>query len=241
MKFSRRALSQVAEIGVIALVFVVLVAAYFFVPALTKGGGSQTTTSLGGPNPIADTTQGIYPLVTNFKDLTLVVDVNDASAGYVQNSTYSFSVLGTGTLNSTKYTKVDFSTQGQTHDTIAWYNSTGGLGQLDVIGLRNYTGNGLPQLPYIQTYANAFYGLISVTNNATLNALLTKTTQTATSIGSTKINLATYTLEQRTSSISKVTEKVASIPGTNIVMMVYLNEKLSDGSIYLFQVTGLTQ
>jgi hypothetical protein len=240
MKFSRRALSQMAEIGVIILIIVVLVAAYFFVPALTKGGVSQTT-SIGGPNPIADTTQGIYPLVTNFKDLTLVVDVNDASADYVQNSTYSFSVLGTGNLNSTKYTKVDFSTQGQTHDTVAWYNSTGGLGQLDVIGLRNYTGNGLPQLPYIQTYANAFYGIISVTNNATLNALLTKTTQTGTSIGSTKINLATYTLEQRTSSISKVTEKVASIPGTNIVMMVYLNEKLSDGSTYIFQVTSLSQ
>lgn len=229
------------EIGVIALIFVVLVAAYFFVPSLTKGSAPQTTTSIGAPNPIADVSQGIYPLVTTFKDLTLVVDVNDVAAGYVQNSTYSFSVLGKGTLDSKPYTKVDFSTQGETHDTIAWYNSTGGLGDLNVTGLRNYNGSGLAQLPYIQTYSNAFYSLISVTNNATLNALLTKTSQTATSMGPTKINLATYTLEERTSVISKVTERVASIPGTNIVMMVYLYEKLSDGSVYVFQVTSLQQ
>lgn len=241
MKFSRRGLSQLGEIGVIALVIIVVVAAYLFVPSLTKGSGSQTTTSLGGPNPIADTTHGIFPVVTTFKDMTLVEDIDDISTGYIQNMTYAYTVLGKGTLNSTHYTKVEFSTYGQTHFTVAWYNSTGGLGELDVTGLRNYTGSGLPDLPYIQTYVNAFYVLISVTNNSTLNAQLTKTSQTATSIGSTKVDLATYTLEQRNSLLSKVTEKVASIPGTNIVMMVYLNEKLSDGSTYLFQVTSLEQ
>jgi hypothetical protein len=241
MKFSRRGLSQVGEIGVVALVIIVLVAAYFFVPSLTKGSGPTTTTSIGGPNPIANQGQGIYPLVTTFQDLTLVEDINDAGSGYIQNSTYAYTVLGKGTLNSTQYTRVEFSTYGQTHFTVGWYNSTGGLGRLDVIGLRNYTGSGLPDLPYIQTYVNAFYVLISVTNNATLNAELTKTSQTATTIGSTKIDLATYTLEERTPLMSKATEEVASIPGTNIVMMVYLNEKLTDGSTYLFQVTSLKQ
>jgi hypothetical protein len=241
MDTSRRGLSQAGEIGVIVLVAVVLVAAYVFVPPLVKSSAPQTTTSIGGPNPIADQSQGIYPLVTTFKDLTLVVDINDVAAQYTQNSTYSFTVLGKGTLNSTQYTKVDFSTLGQTHDTVAWYNSTGGLGQLDVIGLRNYSGNGLPQLPYIQTYANAFYGLISITDNATLNALLTKTSQAATTIGHTKAEVTTYTLEEKTPSISKVTEKVASIPGTNIVMMVYLYEELAGGSTYVFQVTSLEQ
>jgi hypothetical protein len=244
MRSSRRGLSQLGEIGVIALVIIVAVAAYVFVPPLVKGGGgSQTTTSLGGPNPIADTTHGIFPLVTTFKDLTLVLDVNDESAQYSQNSTYAYTVLGKGTLNSTQYTRVEFSTLGETHFTVAWYNSTGGLGRLDVVGLRNYTGTeaALDNLPYIQTYVNAFYTLISISNNATLNALLTKTSQASGSIGSTKVNLATYTLETRTASISKATERVASIPGTNIAMMVYLSEKLSDGSTYLFQVTTLTR
>ncbi len=239
MKFSRRGLSQLGEIGVVALVIIVVVAAYFFVPPLIKGSASTTTTSIGGPNPIADQSQQIFPLVTNFKDMTLVEDINDVAAGYVQNTTYAFTVLGKGTLNSTQYTRVEFSTYGETHFTVAWYNSTGGLGRLDIIGLRNYTGSGLVNLPYIQTYINAFYVLISVTNNATLNAHLTRTSQSATSIGDTKVNLSTYTLAERTPVLSKVTEEVASIPGTNIVMMVYLNEKLSDGSTYLFQVTSL--
>lgn len=241
MNPSKRGVGTAGKAGVVVLVIVVVAAAYLVVPSFSKGGGSQPTTSAGGPNPIADQTQGLYPLLTTFSGMQLIVDINDVSASYIQNSTYSYSVLGKGTLNSTQYTKVDFATLGETHDTIAWFNSTGGLGELDVLGVTNYTGRGLYNLPYIQTYVNAFYALISVTNNATLFSHLTETTQTTKSIGPTKADVTTYVMQTRTRSISKATAEVATIPGTNIEMAVYLYEKLSDGSTYVFQVSSLTR
>ncbi len=239
MNPSKNGLSSSAKTGIVVVVVVLVLGAAYLVPSLSKGGGAQATTAqTEGPNaPAPFSTLSLFGY---FPQMSLTVDANDVPNAVTQNSSYSYSVQGKTTLNSTQYLTVEFSTSGaiNANSVIAFFNSTGGIPRVDVVGVRNYTGPGAYVLA--QAYTTA-YGLIpAITNNATILSILSKTSSTTMSLGPTKMNVTTYSLGLPTDGFTKLTVKYATIPGTDIQMAVYLSEEESDGSTTLIQVTSLT-
>lgn len=237
MNPSRRGLSGGAKAGAVVILIVVVLAAVYLYPSLTKGGGNQSAPSGSGTTPIT----GLPSLFTDFRQMQMSFDTYDAVNDFVQNQSVSYTVIGTGTINSTQYTKVEFATAGVSNDVIGWFNSTGGIARADVLGQRNYTGNGVKNLPFVQTYVNDFGYIVSLANNATLISLLSKTSESTTSIGGTQMDVTTYLLESRFAPYTKMTLQIAAIPGTNAQIAVYVNAKESDQSTIFLQVTSLTR
>jgi len=238
MNPSKKGLSTAGKaVAVVILIVIVLGAAYVY-PSLSKGG-TQSTPSGSGATPIT----GLPSLFADFPRMQMSFDTYDAVNDLVLNQSLSYTVLGTGTLNSTQYTKVEFATAGVPSDVVGWFNSTGGIGRLDVIAGTNHTylGNGLQNFPFIQTYINDFGYLMSLANNATLISLLSKSSESTTSIGPTQLDVTTYLLESRFAPYSSMTLRIATIPGTNVQLAVYVNAKETDKSTILLQVTSLTR
>ncbi len=224
--------------AVVALIVIVLAAAYVY-PSLSKGGGSQSTPSGSGATPIT----GLPSLFADFQRMQMSFNTYDAVNDIVLNQSVSYSVLGTGTLNSTRYTKVEFATAGVPTDVVGWFNSTGGIGRLDVIAGANHTyvGKGLQNFPFIQTYINDFGYVTSLASNATLISLLSKSSESTTNIGPTQLDVKTYQLESRFAPYSSMTLRLATIPGTDVQLAVYVNAQETDKSTILLQVTSLTR
>jgi hypothetical protein len=237
MNLSRRGLSTGAKAGAVVILIVIVLGAVYLIPSLTKGGGTQSAPSGSGPAPIT----GLPSLFTDFRQMQMSFNTYDAMNDFVQNQSLSYTVLGTGKINSTQFTRVEFATAGVPNDVVGWFNSTGGIARADVLGERNYTGNGVANLPFVQTYFNDFGYIVSLANNATLISLLSKTSEATTSFGPTQMDVTTYLLESRFAPYTKMTLQIATIPGTNAQVAVYVNAKESDGSTILLQVTSLTR
>jgi hypothetical protein len=235
MNPSKYGLSTGAKTGIVVIVVIIVLAAAYVVPSLTKASSTTTQPGGAGSGPIT----GALSLYSYFPKMSLAEEVNDVPDAVTQNGTYTYSVLGKGTLNSSQYTRVEFTTVGASNDVIAWYNSTGGINLVDVVGVRNYTGAGAYILA--QGYTTSFGLIPAISNNATLLDLLSKTTTVTQSIGPTKMNVTTYSLEVPTSIYSTLTVKYGTIPGTNVQIAVYLSEKETDGTTILIDVTSLTQ
>jgi hypothetical protein len=240
MNPSKNGLSSAGKTGVVVVLIVIVLGAAYLIPSLSKGSGSPSATS--GSNTNEDKITGMASLFGDFRQMQVTVDNYDAPDGFVTNSSVSYNVLGTGTLNSTKYTRVEFATAGQTSTVIGWFNSTGGIGDVEVLGqARNYTGNGVSALPFIQVYTNAFGGLVALTDNSTLLSHLSMTSEGLTSLGPTQVDVTAYALIGRSAPYDSLTLRIATIPGTNVQLVVYVNEKLSDESTSLVQVTSLAR
>lgn len=238
MNPSRRGLGTGAKAGAVVILIVIVLGAVYLYPSLTKGGGTQSPSgSSSGAVPIT----GLPSLFADFHRMQMSFNTYDAMNDYTRNQSLSYTVLGTGKLNSTQYTRVEFSTAGIVNDVVGWFNSTGGIARVDVLGERNYTGNGVGNLPFIQTYVNDFGYLVSLANNATLISLLSKTSEATTSIGPTQMDVTTYLLESRFAPYTKMTLQIATLPGTNAQLAVYVSAKETDQSTILLQVTSLTR
>lgn len=238
MNPSKKGLSTAGKAGAVVIVIVIVLGAAYLIPSLSRGGTQSTPSgSSSGTAPIT----GLPSLFAAFRQMKLSFDTYDAMNDFVQNQSLSYTVLGTGTLNSTQYTRVEFATAGIANYVIAWFNSTGGIARVDVHGERNYTGNGVQNLPFIQTYINDFGYVVSLANNSTLISLLSRTSQATTSIGPTQMDVTTYLLESRFAPYSSMTLRIGTIPGTNAQLAVYVNAKETDKSTILLQVTSLTR
>jgi hypothetical protein len=238
MNPSKSGLSSAGKTGIVVVLIVIVLGAAYLVPSLSKGGGSQASSS---SNAGEKQVTGILSLFGDFPQMQVSVDTYDAPDGFVANQSLSYTVLGKGTINSTEYTRVEFATVGQPNMVVGWFNSTGGIGEADLLGQRNYTGNGVYALPFIQTYTSAFEGLVSITDNNTLLSRLSLSSQGLTSIGPTQMDIATYVLAARSPPYSSMTVRIATIPGTNVQLVVYVSQKVTDGSTSLVQVTSLTR
>jgi len=156
----------------------------------------------------------------------------------------SYLVLGKATLTSasgsgtpTLHTKVAFSNVGVGNDIIAWISPRGEIDRVDVLGQRNYTGNAAYFL--MSSYLNDFALVAAITNNSTLLATLSKSSQNTTSIGPTQVDLATYSLAVPSPPYKSITVRYATIPGTSAKVAVYLHEKTDDGTETTMQVLSL--
>jgi hypothetical protein len=254
MNPSKTGLSSTGKTGVVVVIIVVVLAAVYLVPSLSKGSGNQSVSSQSSGKQITD----MYSLIGDFSKMQVTLDAYDAPDGIVSNQSSAYTVLGaasqttttTSTLangqtststSSTEYTRVEFTTIGIGTGVVVWYNSSGGIGDEEVLGERNYTGNGVNNLPFMDPYTSSFGGLVSITDNATLLSSLTKTSEATMSIGPTQMDVTTYVLPGRTSVYSSLTVKIGTIPGTNVTLAVSVNAKTRDGSTSLLQVTSLSR
>jgi len=237
MNPSRRGVGTAVKVGAAIVLIILGLGSIYLIPKFSAASQSQAPTS----NPGAKQITGLPSLFYDFSRMQVAVDVNDQVDGYVQDASYSYTVLGKSTLDSVEYTRVEFTTVGVGNDVVVWYNATGGINEVDVVGARNYTGNGTRNLPFIATYTGAFGGLVSIANNGTLLSLLSRTSEVLTEIGPTQMDVATYVLHGRSYPYSSLTLQLATIPGTDVQLLTYLDEKTTDGSTTVVQVTSLTR
>jgi len=232
MNPSKSGLSSAGKAGMVVVLIVIVLGAAYVVPSLSKGGGSQSANSNSAPTPVT----GMLSLVGDFPKMEVSLSTYDAPSGLIENQSFAYAVIGTGA-----YTKVEFTTVGVGHEIVAWYNSTGVITEEDVIGQRNYTGSGVYTLPFMVPYNSAFGALVSITGNSTLLSFMSKTSEATTGIGPTQMDVSTYVLAVPTPPYSRLTVKMATIPGTDVQFAVYVNQKTTDGSTSLLQVTSLSR
>ncbi len=244
MNPSKSGLSTAGKTGIVVIVILVVLGAAYFAPSLMTNKGTQSTSTQSGGSSSpgsGNQTFGLLTLFGHFSQMQIVVksSVSEGGEPVVTQQSYAYQVLGRGTLNSTQYTKVEFSQPGPTDKVVAWFNPNGGIDRLDILGQSNYTGPGAALLS--QVYTTAFGGIPLFTNNATLLSLLTKTSENTTSIGPTQLDVVTYHLAVPTHPYKSIVAEYATIPGTNQRFVVYVDERMTDGTETVLQVTSITQ
>jgi hypothetical protein len=237
MNPSRRGLGTAGKAGAVIVMLVIVLGTLYLLPRYSSSSQSQPATSNAVPEKIT----GMPSLFYDFTGMQVSAYINDPADDFVQNQSYTYTVLGTAKLNSTLYTRVEYTTVGVGNDVIVWYNSTGGINEVEVVGVRTYTGNGTRNLPFITTYTGLFGSLVSVTDNDTLLSLLSKTSDGTAKIGATQMDVSTYMLYGRLYPYSSLTLKVATIPGTSVQLVTYLDEATAAGTSSLLRVTSLTR
>jgi hypothetical protein len=241
MNPARSGLTTAAKGGIVAILAILVVGvAYLALPSLSTGSATHSTSSSvssAGSQPL-----GILSLIGYFSQMQIHVVTYDNSEGVgVIDETHAvaYVVLGKATLNSTQYTKVEFTQTGIGNNVIVWFNPQERIDRVDVLGVKNYTGAGAAVYAAIPMAAMAFVTTFS--NNATLFSLLSKTTDSTMTIGATQMVVTTYTMATPVSGLTKFTIKFGTIPGTNIKIAVYLDEETSDLMESVVEVTSLTK
>ncbi len=182
--------------------------------------------------------RGLLNLFGNFSHLEISSSFLDEMNEDAGNASFSYVLLGRRVLNSTNYYRVEFQTPGTNTSEIVWFNPQGGIDRVDIPGEKSYTGPGAAF--YTELFTNPFSALAALSNNATLlSGLLAKGISIET-IGQTQIDVTTYGLAQPTSTYSNFTIKVATLPGTNVKLVIYLYQENRNGSYDLLRVVGLT-
>ncbi len=242
MNPSKSGLSTAAKTGVVVVLVVLVLGVAYASSSLLKGGAtsSYTAPSCAGSGAHGQTI-GLLTLFACFSQMQISATLNTMSQpeGNFQQQAYAYNVLGTATWNSTPHMRVEFTIVGSGDDVVAWFNSTGGVDRFDIIGQKNYSGPGAPILA--QSYTSAFGVIPAISNNATLLSMLSQSTENATMIGSTQLNVTTYHLPVPTPEYKSITAKYAAIPGTNLKILVYLDQKATDGTETIIQVQSVTK
>lgn len=129
--------------------------------------------------PSGNRTLGLLSLFGYFSQMQVqesTYDRSDGAQAYFDHHTVAYLVLGKASLNSTQYTRVEFSQTGVDTDVIAWFTQQGGVDRVDVLGVGNYTGSsgGI----YMQVYILTFSLITGLSNNTTLLSLLRRLRRT---------------------------------------------------------------
>jgi hypothetical protein len=249
MTLSRRGMTTSRKLSV-AVVFVLLIALGIYVALGASrpnagGNGSQSSTSsstgsvsngeAGQPNSLLD-------MFGNFSRMAISMSFVVMGDGEQQDSGLShlsYAVLGQAVVNSTHYTKVEFTDLDSNTTVIAWFNQRGLVDRADVLGDKNYTGPNAPI--YAQNFVTTFSSIPSMGYNVTLLSGLNKTAESVQSIGPTQMDVVTYGLAAPNSLYNNLTIKVATLPGTKISLAVYSYFEAPDLSNNAFQVTSVTR
>jgi len=245
MSPARDGISSGGRIGIIVILILLVLGAAYLAPSMLGARTSSTSSAsvVSSSSPGADSqTVGLSSLFGYFSKmqvLNFMSDAQDQNDPILQQTSVSYLVLGMGSLNSTQYTKVQFSEEGSSNTVVAWFNPQGGIDRVDVLGDRNYTGSTAGT--HAKTYVSVFSSIPAALNNATLFSLLKKTSESMTSIGPTEMDVTTYELAAPHPPFIGVTAKYATIPGTNQRLVVYLDVKTDNSVENTFQVTSLTK
>ena len=108
-------------------------------------------------------------------------------------------------------------------------------------GGENYTGT----LAGVQSgFLTSYFSFTSVESNASLLSGLQETGDALQDIGPTQMSVSTYGLSpSNASALAVMAVKVATIPGTNVRLLVYFDQipENPDGITELFQVTSISR
>ena len=246
MNQAKNGLATTGKVGiVVVLILLLLGGAYYLAPSLLTGGVTLTTSSQSAGSSTStgagNQTVGLLSLFGAFSQMQMQSATydNGEAVPLIEQHSYSYIVLGKATLNSTQYTKVQFSQQGSTNNVIAWFNPGGSVDRVDVLGDRNYTG-GVAYV-YAQLYVAGFSLIRGLSDNTTILSLLKQTSQNTTSFGPTQLVVTTYSLATPTAPYTGLTVKFATIPGTNTKFAVYHDAKTSDNFEITYQITSITK
>src|SRR5712664_32557 len=173
MNPAKKGLATTGKVGIVAvLVLLVLGGAYLALPSLLTGGATNSTSSQStgssSSSGAANLGAALLSLFGAYSQMQMTAASYDNAEAVplIEQHSYSYLVLGKGTLNSTQYTKVQFSQQGSSNNVVAWFNPKGGVDRVDVLGVRNYTGG--PAYIYASLYVSAFSLIMGLSNNATV-------------------------------------------------------------------------
>ena len=232
---------------VLAVVGVLALGAYV---AISPGQSNPPKSSSNSTSSLQSTGTVTYPktqvqlirllnLFGNFSQMAITIsyldEVNEAS----DSSSVSYVVLGRALLNSTNYYRVAFMNSIGNTSEIVWFNPQGGIDRVDVLGDKNYTGSGAAF--FARIYTTSFSLVVAWSYNTTLLSGLQKTGESVQSIGPTQMNVAKYELPSATSAYANFTAEIATIPGTNARLAVYVFQQSPNGSNFLLQVTSVTR
>lgn len=220
--------------------YVIINSGQFSAPKASSKLTSLTSSTATLPVIISQSQlHGILNLFGNFSRVELSTSYSDEVNEDAGHAGASYVVLGRTFLNSTNYYRVEFKNLGSNTSEIAWFTPQGGIDRVDVPRNKNYTGPGAAF--YAQTFTSFFSLLPALSNNATLLSGLQKTGTSVESIGLTQMSITTYGLRQPTSAYTNFTVKIATVPGTNIKLVIYFFQEYPNRSNYLFQVVSLTR
>lgn len=234
--------SSSKKVVILAVIVLVLGAIYLAFALGTNNTGRASTTSVTGsstPSTGTGAPAGLISMFGTFSRMEVTLFVNDVPDESVTRQNVSYLTLGHASLNGSDHIKVQFSDPQSNVNAIAWFNQAGGIDRVDVLGERNYTGSGASL--YVQDFVSIFSLVPGIANNATLSAQLQKVSETTMSIGPTQMDVITYSLPAATSGYTNVTARFAAVPGSSARWAVYLDEKATDLSETLFQVTSVTR
>src|ERR1700730_11383995 len=253
MNPTKNALSTAGKAGIVVILVVLVLGGVYFAPSMLKGSGTSTSSSQTSASSSSQTSAsssitggtsqniGMLSLFGYFSQMQVQETSYDHAEGGLPSDqhTVSYQVLGKASLNSTQYTKVQFSQAGQANSVVAWFNAQGGVDRADVAGLGNFTGNTAGV--YTQLYIAAFTFITGASNNATLFSLLTKRNQTTTSVGPTSLDVVNYHLAAPTPPYTSIAVRYATIPGTNTRLVIFLDENTNDRMETVVQILSLTK
>jgi len=251
MKFSVRGIATTKKIVLtIALALVIAGGIYValgsgrpgVVPNESQSSSSSSSTALASFSGGAEQPKSTLDLFGNFSRMVVTIGYVHFADGEVQDkgeSHFSYAVLGQGVLNSTNYSKVQFTDLDSKKSGIAWLNPMGLVDRVDILGDKNYTGPSA--LVYSQAFMAPFSLVPNLTHNATILSGLQKTAEVMQSIGPTKMNVVTYRLAAPSPAYSNYTLKIATVPGTNTKLAVYWYVEDPSTSNTLFEVTSVTR
>ena len=238
---TRNIVIVLAVVSVLALGAYVAISSGQFSPPNASSKSTSSTQSTG--TVTYPTTQaqlrGLLDLFGNFSQMAITTSYLDEANEASGSSSVSYVVLGRTTLNSTHYYRVEFKNSFGNTSEIVWFNPRGGIDRVDVLGDKNYTG--FEAALFTQLYSVAFSLVPAWSYNATLLSGLQKTGESVRSIGPTQMNIARYELPMVTSAYTNFTAEIATIPGTNARLAVYVFQQTLDGSNVLLQVTSVTR
>lgn len=239
-------LTAAGKARIVVILAVLAVGVAYLVPSLSSGSGTHSATSsqpvASSSIPSGNQTIGLLSLFGHFSQMQVQESKYDKSDGaqiYFDRHTVAYLVLGKASLNSIQYTKVEFSQAEAGTEVIAWFNEQGGVDRVDILGGSNYTGS--TASIHAEIYVATFSLITGVSNNATFFSLLSKTSEDTTNIGSTHLDVATYTLAAPVAPYTSVTVRYATIPGTNTRLAVYLDVYTSDLIETTVQVLSITK
>jgi hypothetical protein len=249
MNPAKRGLAAAGKVGIVVVIVVLVLGGVYLAPSMLSTGSSRSTTATSSSQSAqasSSTVAGgqgtaLLSLFGYFSQMQLQTSAYDNNEAFplAEQHDYSYLVLGKGTINSTQYTKVEFSQAVTNSDVVAWFNPQGGVDRVDVVGVRNYTGP--TAYVYTQLYVSAFSVITGLSNNATLLSILKQTSQNTTSFGPTQLPVTTYSLATPTAPFASATLALATIPGTTAKIAVYFDEKTTDGLETTYQVMSLTK
>src|SRR5712692_7263499 len=118
MNPGKNGLAAAGKAGIVVVLVVLVLGGVYFAPSMLAGGGTHSTSSQSAQTSLStgagDQGVSLLSLFGYFSQMQIQNSAYDNNEAFplAEQHSYSYLVLGKGTINSTQYTKVEFSQAG---------------------------------------------------------------------------------------------------------------------------------